>query len=170
MPEDSSGIAQGSDGNAQRRIAQSPQVGSASDRDGTARIKPRLARLGFIRFLSIANLDGRTRAAARCRELIRDFTSDLGGDEALTAAQRQLILRASILGVICEDFETRHATGGVIEFEDYLRTIGVQRRILVTLGLDRHPRDISPNGRPPLRERLLAAMPSEADTEVSDVG
>jgi hypothetical protein len=167
MPEDSPGIASSSDGNSLRMIAQSPRAGAPGD--AVASIKPRLLKQGYVRFLTLADLDGRSRAAARCRELVRDFTSDLGGDEQLSTAEKQLVQRAALLATCIEDFEVRWTLGQPIELPDYLATVNAQRRVLITLGLERRARDVS-NGRLPLRERLMARIPADADAEVSDVG
>jgi hypothetical protein len=167
MPEDTPQIASGSDGNAQRMVAQSPRGGASGD--AVASIKPRILKQGYIRFLTLADLDGRSRAAARCRQLVKDFESDLGGADELSTAQRQLVQRAALLATCIEDFEVRWTMGLVFELPDYLAMVNAQRRVLLSLGLERRARDVS-NGRLPLRERLLAAMPAEADTEVSDVG
>jgi len=71
-------------------------------------IRPRLQKLGYIKFLTLSDLDQRTRAAQRCKEHTAGLESDLGGVEHLTAAQRQLVQRAALLAVILEDFELRH--------------------------------------------------------------
>jgi hypothetical protein len=167
MPEDSSGIASSSDSNTLRMIQQTPRVGAPGD--AVASIKPRLLKQGYVRFLTLADLDGRSRAAARCRELVRSFESDLGGADELSTAQRQLVQRAALLAVTLEDFEVRFTLGQPFELPDYLATVNAQRRVLITLGLERRARDVS-NGRLPLRERLLAQMPADADAEVQDAG
>jgi hypothetical protein len=109
-----------------------------SDRgDNVGTVKPRIAKAGYVRFLTLRDLDGRSRAAARCKELVRALEVDLGGANQLTTAQQQLIQRAALLGTTCEDFEVRFALGEPIELADYLTTVNVQRRVLATLGLER---------------------------------
>jgi hypothetical protein len=109
--------------------------------DNVGSVKPRIAKLGYVRFLTIRDLDGRSRAAQRCRELVTAFTTDLGGH--LTTSQSQLVQRASILATQLEDFEVRWSLGEPIEQTDYLTTVNVQRRVLATLGLERRARDVS---------------------------
>src|SRR6266699_3424029 len=71
-------------------------------------IRPRLQKLGYIKFLTLADLDQRSRAAQRCKEHIANLGADLGGADRLTTGQRQLIQRAALLAVMLEDFELRH--------------------------------------------------------------
>ena|SRR5260370_290418 len=131
-----------------------PKMIGESDRgDGSAGVKPRIARQGYIRFLTMRDLDGRSRAAARCRELARELEVDLGGADRLSSAQRQLIQRAAVLAAQLEDFETRWCLGEEVELPDYLAAINVQRRILVSLGLERRARDVTPSLREYLAEK-----------------
>lgn len=136
-----------------RKTGAAKQVGS---------IKPRLARAGYIRFLTIADLDGRSRAAMRTKELVRAIEQDLGGSDRLSTAQRQLVQRASLLAILLEDFEVRFALGQRIELQDYLATINCQRRVFEAIGLERRQRDVSPS----LRD-YLAAKAVEVDGEVA---
>jgi hypothetical protein len=123
-------------------------------------IKPRLLRHGYIGFLSVRSLDGRSRAAQRIKELVRALTTDLGGESELTTAQAQLVQRAALLGAALEDWECRHAAGQPIELPDYLAAINTQRRLLATLGLERRQR---PVGSPTtLGEYLRAARAADA--------
>ena len=62
---------------------------------------------GRTRFITLADLDGRTRAARNARDIAAAMTADLGGEQDLTEAQRQLIQRAATLGALIEDFEAR---------------------------------------------------------------
>jgi len=125
--------------------------------DASGTVKPRIARQGYIRFLTMRDLDGRSRAAARCRELARELEVDLGGADRLSTAQRQLIQRAAVLAAQLEDFETRWCLGEVVELPDYLQAINVQRRLLVSLGLERRARDVTPSLREYLAEKADAA-------------
>ncbi len=125
--------------------------------DAAAAVKPRIARQGYIRFLTMRDLDGRSRAAARCRELVREFEADLGGHDRLSAAQRQLVENAAVLATMLEDFTVRHMLGEPVELESYLAAINVQRRLLVSLGLERRARDVTPTLREYLAEKAEAA-------------
>jgi hypothetical protein len=124
--------------------------------DAVGAVKPRIAKSGYVRFLSLRDIDGRSRAAARCRELVRELEADLGGHDRLSTAQRQLVENAAVLATMLEDFTVRHMLGEPVELESYLSAINVQRRLLTTLGLERWAPDVTPT----LREYI--AQESEA--------
>jgi hypothetical protein len=94
-----------------------------------------------VRFITIEHLDGRTGAARAVRELVASIESDLGGSDQLSAGQRQLVQRAGVLGAFIEDAEVRWASGQPINVAEYLAAINAQRRVLVTIGLERKARD-----------------------------
>lgn len=100
------------------------------------------ARAGKARINSLADLDGRTRAASKARALVNDLTSDLGRDPS--TGQRQLIVRIAICAVVIEDLETRWIGGEAIDFGAYTRLLNTQRRLLATIGLERRARDVTP--------------------------
>jgi len=131
--------------------------GAPGDNVGT--VKPRITRHGYVRFLSLRDIDGRSRAAARCRELVRELESDLGGRDRLSAAQRQLVENAAVLATMLEDFTVRHMLGEPVELPDYLQAINVQRRLLVTLGLERRARDVTPSLREYIAQEAEAVAP-----------
>jgi hypothetical protein len=138
-----------------------PRDTSRDDNEGS--IKPWLARHGHVRFLTLAHLDGRSRAVASANALKAGFETDLGGD--LSTGQSQLVQRAALLGVMIEDFETRHLLGEPIEVDLYLTAINVQRRVLVTLGLERKARDVS---TPSLNDYLASQAADMEPAPVSD--
>lgn len=102
-----------------------------------------LTRNGKVRLRSIDNLDQRTHAARRARELVAELERDLGGD--LTTARRELVKRAAMLGAIIEDHEVRWLRREPADLGTYGTLVDRQRRILETLGLDRVARDITPD-------------------------
>jgi hypothetical protein len=110
-----------------------------------------------LRLLTLNDLDGRTAAARRVRELIADLESDLGGGSNLTRAQAQLVQRAAVLGALIENAEATWAAGGHIDIGEYLAGINAQRRVLATLGLERRMRDVTPNLSDYLRTRATAS-------------
>jgi hypothetical protein len=110
---------------------------------------------------SIADLDGRTQAARRARQLVEDIEADLGGAESLNTAQRELVKRAALAGALAEDLEVRWLQGEQIKVIAYARLISAQRRLCTTLGLDRRKmRDVTP--KPDLTETILAEMEAAA--------
>src|SRR5262245_41338246 len=108
---------------------------------------PRKAR-GSIRHTlhlrTLDELDGRTRASQRTRELLSSIHVDLGGVDRLTQGQKQLCQRAAVLGALLEDYEVRGAAGEPFDLNAYLAGINAQRRVLATLGLERRAKDVTP--------------------------
>jgi hypothetical protein len=145
-----------------------PKMGADGRGDAVGAIKPRIARSGYTRFLTLKDIDQRCRAAARVKEIMGALENDLGGAAHLSEAQRQLMTRASLLAVQCEDFETRFMLGEPHEVEQHLATVNNLRRLLITLGLERRARDVSRtldgSFTSPLRDRL--AREDEAADEV----
>lgn len=94
--------------------------------------------------LTLGDLDGRTAAARRARELIDAIEADLGGSDRLSEGSRQLVQRAAVLGAFIENCEARWLGGAAVELVDYLAAINSQRRVLSTLGLERRMRDATP--------------------------
>src|SRR6266567_1058491 len=82
---------------------------------------------------------------ATVRQLLSGIESDLGGADLLSVGQRQLAQRAALHGALPEDAEARWAAGESIDIDPYLRAVGVQRRVLATLGLERRARDVTPS-------------------------
>jgi hypothetical protein len=111
-----------------------------------------------LRLRSMDDLDGRTNAARKTREIVSSLSEDLGGAEHLTSATRQLVQRAALLGAIAEDYEMRWLAGDRVHLTDYFTTVNTQHRVLLSLGLERRARDVSP---PSLRE-YLRRRPAEA--------
>jgi hypothetical protein len=101
---------------------------------------------------TLDELDGRTRASQRTRELLSSIHVDLGGSGQLTQAQCQLAQRAAVLGALLEDYEVRWAAGEPFDLNAYLAGINAQRRVLATLGLERRARDITPSLREYIRD------------------
>jgi len=88
-------------------------------------------------------LDKRTAAFKKACALEAELCRDLGGVDQLGAARRQMTRNASILGVVIEDFACRWIGGDdEIDIANWLAAMSVQRRLLVTVGLNREPRVI----------------------------
>jgi hypothetical protein len=141
-----------------RKLPKMP-AGDGVRGDSSGSVKPRIARHGYIRFLTLKDLDARSRAAGYAKQLAGALESDLGGADRLSAAQRQLVQRAAVLSSQCEDFETRYLLGEPVELPDYLAATNCLRRVLLALGLDRKPRDITPS--------LTAYLAAEADRKAA---
>src|SRR5262245_36333813 len=96
----------------------------------------------------LTDIDHRSAWMRRLRDLIAAHSSDLGGHDALSEAERVLIRRASMLGLQCELLEQRFAQNGgeakPIQLDNYQRCTNTLRRTLESLGLRRRPRDVTP--------------------------
>ncbi|MBB3234529.1 hypothetical protein [Phyllobacterium endophyticum] len=101
--------------------------------------KPRGPKASLLR---IDQLDGRTTTARNVRALLNSITSDLGGHDALSEAQRILVQRAAVLSAVCEDFEMAYLSGQKADMQSYNATVNVLRRVLDTLGLERKAKDL----------------------------
>ena len=97
---------------------------------------------GRVRLRGIGDIDGRTKAAKRAHRLVADIISDLGGDVALSAAQRELAQRGALLGAIIADIEARWLEDHRVDLGLYGSLVDRQRRVLESLGLQRTPRQI----------------------------
>ena len=133
---------------------------SLSDRIRLAGLKARLLTLG--------DLDKRTSAYRRAQGLISAMAADLGGDDQITTTQRLLIGRAAIAAVMTEDQETRYLAGAPIDPAVHATLSNSLRRLLLTIGLSRVPKNI-----PTLAEHLAALAQKEsagvADDDDDDV-
>jgi hypothetical protein len=84
----------------------------------------------------------------RLRDLMALHVADLGGDDAISAAERSIVRRAATLTVELERLELRFATAGEATADDldlYQRTAGNLRRLLESIGLERRARDVTPS-------------------------
>ena len=97
------------------------------------------------RLLTRGDLDKRTRASRQAEALAVGLESDLGGPKNITIAQRQLIEHAAVMGAIIEHYGAQWLAGKSVDVPEYLSAINAQRRVLVTLGLERRARDITPS-------------------------
>lgn len=112
--------------------------------------------------LFVEGLDGRSAAARRYRDLVVEFTNDIGGDPS--EAQKQLIRRAASLSVWCEVQEVRLANGEDIDIGPLTTATNSLRRVLADIGLERQPRDVTPDLQTYMRQRAAekAAAAQEA--------
>jgi hypothetical protein len=97
----------------------------------------------------LVGVDERTAWCRRLRDLIAAHTSDLGGEEMLSEAERVLVRRAAVLTVQLEFLEVAWAKNGgqagPKSLANYQRATNTLRRTLQTLGLKRRQRDVTPS-------------------------
>lgn len=87
-------------------------------------------------------VDGRTALGKRYKAIFAEMVSDIGGEP--TAAQEAIIRRASALAVQSEQWEAVMAQGGDVDVSTYCKLVNTLSRVLQTIGLQRHARDITP--------------------------
>lgn len=104
---------------------------------------------GKLPLLSLGDLDARCRGAKAANQLRAELISDLGGEANISAAQREIVTHAAIVGAILGDVEAGWLVGVRTKVAD-LATMGMlidrQRRLLECLGLHngRRPKDVTP--------------------------
>ncbi|WP_201766341.1 hypothetical protein [Sphingobium ummariense] len=95
----------------------------------------------------LPGVDGRSTWVRRLRDLVSLHVSDLGGEDAISEAERSIIRRAATLTVELERMEAAFATAGAAQPSDldlYQRTAGNLRRLLESVGLERRQRNVTP--------------------------
>lgn len=114
--------------------AEAAELENKSGRDGTK-----------VRLLSLSDLDGRTRSAQLVSKTIENIFADLGGEDALSVAERLIVRRAAIAGAMSEDLAARWLTGDPVDPAIFATLANVERRQLETVGIKRRARDVTPN-------------------------
>jgi len=87
-------------------------------------------------------VDGRTSVARHYGQAVDDLAADLGGADAVTAAERELVRRAAGLSVLATRAAAALLNGEAIDVSELVSVANAQRRLLVTLGLERRQRDV----------------------------
>jgi hypothetical protein len=94
----------------------------------------------------LPGIDGRSSWVRRCRDLITAHTTDLGGVDNCSAAERSIIRRASVLTVELERMERQFALdeqASPADLETYQRCANSLRRLLEAVGLQRRARNVN---------------------------
>jgi hypothetical protein len=103
----------------------------------------------------LPGIDGRSTWVRRCKELIGDHVSDLGGEANTSTAERSIVRRAAVLTSELERMEVRFALAGEAtgdELDLYQRTANSLRRLLEAVGLQRRARNVTPSLQEYLRQ------------------
>jgi len=120
-------------------------LNSSADRQRVARHKDP-QRSAITNGKLLPGIDQRSAWVRRCRDIIAEHLSDLGGHDNCSAAERSIVRRASVIEVELEMLEAKFATAGQATADDldlYQRTAGNLRRLLEAVGLQRRPRDVT---------------------------
>ena len=81
----------------------------------------------------------------RYRDMYASLIEDLGGEDRASEGQRQLARRAGALVVQAESIEAEIVRGEAVDADDYVRLVNALNRTLCNLGLERRPRDVTPD-------------------------
>lgn len=95
----------------------------------------------------LAGVDGRSLWARRFRDLLNLHIADLGGEDAITEAERAILRRAAALMTELERLEVQFANSEGADADSldlYSRTTNTLRRTLQTVGLERRSKDVTP--------------------------
>ena len=95
--------------------------------------------------LFMGNLDGRSAAARRLRDLLDDYLADLGGVENVSAMEQDLARAAAGLATRREQIEAALVRGEEVNSEEWVRIVNSENRTLGNLGLKRRARDVTPD-------------------------
>jgi hypothetical protein len=107
----------------------------------------------------LPHLDNRTLWPRRLRDLMALIVADCGGIDALSEAKLAVIKRACVMIVELEQRELQFAEHGAtdLQLEQYSRVAANLRRMLESVGLDRVPKNVTPDLQTYLRMKEHAA-------------
>ncbi len=109
--------------------------------------------------LHAGEVDGRTEAARRFRDVLAEIVSDLGGSDGLSEGQRQLARRAAMMSVEAERMESEAVAGGKLDPDAFGALADRLGRVFNRLGLKRVARDATPDLRTYIASKRTAEAP-----------
>src|SRR5580704_6828726 len=122
----------------------------------------------------LPGIDGRNPWVRRVKDLIEVHTSDLGGYEEITAAERSLLRRVAVLTAEAERLEAIFALADkpdILHIDLYTRLASQVHRILCSLGLQRRTKVVGPTLADYMAERQqIDAVRIGADEQLDDDG
>jgi len=93
--------------------------------------------------------DGRGPWARRMRDIVALYTSDLGGAEALSEAEKSIVRRIATVTIELERLEAKFSIAErgpwPADLDMYQRCANTLRRLLEAVGIQRRPRDVTPS-------------------------
>lgn len=90
-------------------------------------------------------VDGRTSTARRYRDIANSVATDQGGADRCSEARKQLIRRFAAACVLAEAMESKFTKGEPVSIADYATLSNTALRIASRIGIDRVPRDVTPD-------------------------
>jgi hypothetical protein len=130
--------------NAEAKAKTKASIGARPSRVYHAQARSRITNGSHF----LPGTDGRSLWVRRARDIIATMAADLGGDDRLSAAQMSLVRRCAVLQVELERRELLFAEAGEADddaLDIYARVSKTLRIHLLSLGLQRHARDVSLN-------------------------
>jgi hypothetical protein len=100
-------------------------------------------------------IDWRTGIARRYTDLVAAVCVDQGGADRMSEAKLQLARRFAALAVQAEHMESRLANGEAIDVQEYATLTSTMVRVIARLGIERRPREITPDPLTYAREHLV---------------
>ena len=103
-------------------------------------------------------VDGRSAEARRFKDLVSSFAASLGGEGALTEAERAIIRHAALLTLQSERLQAAFVAGREVNSEELTRLANSSARVFAALRIKREPKEVGPtlpeylaarNGGPP---------------------
>jgi hypothetical protein len=140
--------------------------GNGSPVVGT-RARQRSAVSNGSRLFADSQVDQRSGWVRRMRDLLEIHIADLGGHDAISAAERSIIRRIATISIELELLERRFALSrkgaASDDFALYLTAANTLRRLLESIGLNRVARDVTPT-----LEDIAEEIASERDAKRRD--
>jgi hypothetical protein len=96
----------------QRQAKMADNTTSTSDGPAADRSKSRQRSRVTNSTVLLPGVDGRSAWMRRCKDIIAAHVSDLGGEDNISAAERSIIRRASVMTVELERLEAKFAAAG----------------------------------------------------------
>lgn len=98
----------------------------------------------------LPGVDGRSAWLKRLSDLVASYTSDLGGEDAISEAERALIRRIAMMQLQLELQEVRFGqspdgAAAPKALHIYVKASGALNRLCKSIGLRRRPRDVTPD-------------------------
>lgn len=78
----------------------------------------------------LSGIDGRSAQARRFRDLVKEFTAELGGEEIMTEPMRAMVRQAAAVTVESERMQAAIVRGDDIDTEQLVRVTNVLARLM----------------------------------------
>ena len=93
----------------------------------------------------LPQLDGRSSAARRFRDLVAAFVNDMGGAEQCSDIKLGLLRRLAAVTVQAEVLEARMINGEQVDIGTLCTLASTTVRLSQRLGIERAPKDVTPD-------------------------